>query len=121
MLIQGETGTASEPHAIHALSTRAAKNSSPCIAKAFSPQLLESELFGHEKGAFTGAFERRIGRFRTGAGNAFLDEIGEIDENTQVKILRVLGERTFERVGGNQTLETDVRLIAATNKDPPHW
>jgi len=120
VLIQGETGTGKElaAHAIHALSTRAAKKFIAVHCKAFSPQLLESELFGHEKGAFTGAFERRIGRFEQAAGGTlFLDEIGEIDENTQVKILRVLGERTFERVGGNQTLETDVRLIAATNKD----
>ena len=120
VLIQGETGTGKElaAHAIHALSTRAAKKFIAVHCKAFSPQLLESELFGHEKGAFTGAFERRIGRFEQAAGGTlFLDEIGEIDENTQVKILRVLGERTFERVGGNQTLETDVRLITATNKD----
>jgi two-component system, NtrC family, response regulator AtoC len=120
VLIQGETGTGKElaAHAIHALSTRAAKKFIAVHCKAFSPQLLESELFGHEKGAFTGAFERRIGRFEQAAGGTlFLDEIGEIDENTQVKILRVLGERTFERVGGNQTLETDVRLITATNKE----
>jgi two-component system, NtrC family, response regulator AtoC len=120
VLIQGETGTGKElaAHAIHALSTRATKKFIAVHCRAFSPQLLESELFGHEKGAFTGAFERRIGRFEQAAGGTlFLDEIGEIDENTQVKILRVLGERTFERVGGNQTLGTDVRLIAATNKD----
>jgi two-component system response regulator AtoC len=120
VLIQGETGTGKElaAHAIHALSTRAGKKFIAVHCKAFSPQLLESELFGHERGAFTGAFERRIGRFEQAAGGTlFLDEIGEIDENTQVKILRVLGERTFERVGGNQTLETDVRLIVATNKD----
>jgi two-component system, NtrC family, response regulator AtoC len=120
VLIQGETGTGKElaAHAIHALSTRVAKKFIAVHCKAFSSQLLESELFGHEKGAFTGAFERRIGRFEQAAGGTlFLDEIGEIDENTQVKILRVLGERTFERVGGNQTLETDVRLITATNKD----
>ncbi len=120
VLIQGETGTGKElaAHAIHALSTRSTKKFIAVHCKAFSPQLLESELFGHEKGAFTGAFERRIGRFEQAAGGTlFLDEIGEIDENTQVKILRVLGERTFERVGGNQTLETDVRLITATNKD----
>jgi two-component system, NtrC family, response regulator AtoC len=120
VLIQGETGTGKElaAHAIHTLSTRAGKKFIAVHCKAFSPQLLESELFGHERGAFTGAFERRIGRFEQAAGGTlFLDEIGEIDENTQVKILRVLGERTFERVGGNQTLETDVRLIAATNKD----
>ena len=120
VLIQGETGTGKElaAHAIHALSTRVAKKFIAVHCKAFSSQLLESELFGHEKGAFTGAFERRIGRFEQAAGGTlFLDEIGEIDENTQVKILRVLGERTFERVGGNQTLETDVRLITASNKD----
>jgi two-component system response regulator AtoC len=120
VLIQGETGTGKElaAHAIHTLSTRAAKKFVAVHCKAFSPQLLESELFGHERGAFTGAFERRIGRFEQASGGTlFLDEIGEIDENTQVKILRVLGERTFERVGGNQTLQADVRLIAATNKD----
>jgi two-component system response regulator AtoC len=120
VLIQGETGTGKElaAHAIHALSTRAAKKFVAVHCKAFSPQLLESELFGHERGAFTGAFERRIGRFEQASGGTlFLDEIGEIDENTQVKVLRVLGERTFERVGGNQTLHTDVRLIAATNRD----
>lgn len=120
VLIQGETGTGKElaAHAIHALSTRAAKKFIAVHCKAFSSQLLESELFGHERGAFTGAFERRIGRFEQAAGGSlFLDEIGEIDENTQVKILRVLGERTFERVGGNQTLRADVRLIAATNRD----
>jgi two-component system response regulator AtoC len=120
VLIQGETGTGKElaAHAIHALSTRAAKKFVAVHCKAFSSQLLESELFGHERGAFTGAFERRIGRFEQASGGTlFLDEIGEIDENTQVKILRVLGERTFERVGGNQMLRTDVRLIAATNRD----
>ena len=120
VLIQGETGTGKElaAQAIHTLSTRATKKFVAVHCKAFSPQLLESELFGHERGAFTGAFERRIGRFEQASGGTlFLDEIGEIDENTQVKILRVLGERTFERVGGNQTLHSDVRLIAATNKD----
>jgi DNA-binding NtrC family response regulator len=85
---------------------------------ALTPELLASELFGHEKGAFTGAFERRIGRFEQAKGGTlFLDEIGEIDSATQVKILRVLGERTFERVGGSETIQADVRLIAATNKD----
>ena len=120
VLIQGETGTGKElaARAIHSLSPRAHKNFVAVHCKAFSSQLLESELFGHEKGAFTGAFERRIGRFEQASGGTlFLDEIGEIDENTQVKILRVLGERTFERVGGNRTIETDVRLLAATNKD----
>jgi DNA-binding NtrC family response regulator len=85
---------------------------------ALAPTLLESELFGHEKGAFTGAYERRIGRFEQAQGGTlFLDEIGEIDASTQVKLLRFLGERTFERVGSNKTQSADVRLIAATNKD----
>ena len=84
---------------------------------ALAPTLLESELFGHEKGAFTGAHERRIGRFEQAQGGTlFLDEIGEIDATIQVKLLRFLGERTFERVGSNKTLTADVRLIAATNK-----
>lgn len=120
VLIQGETGTGKElaARAIHTLSPRADKKFVAVHCKAFSAQLLESELFGHERGAFTGAFERRIGRFeQAGGGTLFLDEIGEIDENTQVKILRVLGERTFERVGGNQTLKADVRVLTATNKD----
>jgi DNA-binding NtrC family response regulator len=120
VLIQGETGTGKElaARAIHALSPRAGKKFVAVHCKAFSTQLLESELFGHERGAFTGAFERRIGRFeQANGGTLFLDEVGEIDENTQVKLLRALGERTFERVGGNQTLQADVRLVAATNRD----
>lgn len=120
VLIQGETGTGKElaAQAIHALSPRAGKKFVAVHCKAFSAQLLESELFGHERGAFTGAFERRIGRFeQANGGTLFLDEIGEIDENTQVKLLRAIGERTFERVGGNQTLQADVRLVAATNRD----
>jgi DNA-binding NtrC family response regulator len=85
---------------------------------ALSAQLLESELFGHEKGAFTGAFERRIGRFeQANGGTLVLDEMGEIDATLQVKLLRVLGERTLERVGGNTTIKVDVRVIAATNKN----
>jgi len=85
---------------------------------ALSPTLLESELFGHEKGAFTGAYERRLGRFEQAqSGTLFLDEIGEIDATIQIKLLRFLGERTFERVGSNKTLSADVRLIAATNKN----
>src|SRR5207237_9646838 len=81
------------------------------------PTLLESELFGHEKGAFTGAHERRVGRFEQAhGGTLFLDEIGEIDATLQVKLLRFLGERTFERVRSNKTVTADVRLITATNK-----
>ena len=120
VLISGESGTGKElaAHAIHRLSPR---HKGPFVAvhcAALSPQLLESELFGHEKGAFTGAGERRIGRFEQAAGGTlFLDEIGEIDAATQVKILRVLGERVFERVGGNKTIPADVRLLAATNRD----
>jgi DNA-binding NtrC family response regulator len=82
------------------------------------PTLLESEMFGHEKGAFTGAHERRLGRFEQAQGGTlFLDEIGEIDASTQVKLLRFLGERTFERLGSNKTLTADVRIVAATNKN----
>src|SRR6185503_1616247 len=81
-------------------------------------ELLERELFGHEKGAFTGAHERRIGRVEQAQGGTlFLDEIGEIDASVQIKLLRFLGERTFERVGSSKTLVTDVRLVAATNKN----
>lgn len=120
VLIQGESGTGKElaAQAIHTLSPRAAQRFIAVHCRALSPQLLESELFGHEKGAFTGATERRSGRFEQASGGTlFLDEIGEIDEAIQVKLLRVLGEKTFERVGGNQTLTADVRLVAATNKD----
>src|SRR3979490_2395624 len=85
---------------------------------AIPSTLLESELFGHEKGAFTGAHERRVGRFEQAQGGTlFLDEIGEIDASIQIKLLRFLGERTFERVGSNKTLSADVRLVAATNKN----
>ncbi|MEO0453988.1 MAG: sigma-54 dependent transcriptional regulator [Verrucomicrobiota bacterium] len=120
VLIQGESGTGKElaAQAIHSLSPRKEKIIKAVHCAALSPQLLESELFGHEKGAFTGAFEKRIGRFEEAdGGTLFLDEIGEIDEQTQVKLLRVLGERKFERVGGNKVIETDVRVIAATNKN----
>jgi DNA-binding NtrC family response regulator len=120
VLVQGESGTGKElaAHAIHHLSPRAKGKFVAVHCAALTPELLASELFGHEKGAFTGAFERRIGRFEQAKGGTlFLDEIGEIDSATQVKILRVLGERTFERVGGGETLNADVRLIAATNKD----
>jgi len=120
VLIQGESGTGKEvaAKAIHSLSARSDKPFIAVHCAALSAQLLESELFGHEKGAFTGAGERRVGRFEQASGGTlFLDEIGEIDATVQVKILRVLGEKTFERVGGNQTLVSDVRLIAATNRD----
>lgn len=120
VMIQGESGTGKElaAHAIHQLSPRAAEKFLAVHCAALTPELLASELFGHEKGAFTGASERRIGRFEQAKGGTlFLDEIGEIDAITQVKILRVLGERTFERVGGSQTLQADVRLLTATNRD----
>ncbi len=121
VLIQGESGTGKElaAQAIHALSGRPKQKFVAVHCAALSPQLLESELFGHERGAFTGAVERRVGRFeQANGGTIFLDEIGEIDAATQVKLLRVLGEdRSFERVGGNAPIKVDVRLVAATNKD----
>jgi DNA-binding NtrC family response regulator len=121
VLIEGESGTGKElaAQAIHNLSRRNKARFVTVHCAALSPQLLESELFGHERGAFTGAHERRIGRFeQANGGTIFLDEIGEIDASTQVKLLRVISEeRAFERVGGNQTLRADVRLIAATNKN----
>src|SRR5712671_5449679 len=119
VLIEGESGTGKElaAHAIHNLSRRNKAKFVTVHCAALSPQLLESELFGHEKGAFTGAHERRIGRFEQAQGGTlFLDEIGEIDATIQIKLLRFLGERTFERVGSNKTLTADVRLITATNR-----
>jgi len=120
ILLLGESGTGKEliARTIHQLSPRARHPMVTVHCAALSPTLLESELFGHEKGAFTGAHERRIGRFEQAQGGTlFLDEIGEIDATVQIKLLRFLGERTFERVGSNKTLTADVRLIAATNKD----
>ncbi len=120
VLIQGESGTGKElvAHAIHRLSPRVHGPFVPVHCAALSHNLLESELFGHEKGAFTGASERRRGRFELAdGGTLFLDEIGEIDPSIQVKTLRVLEERKFERVGGQESLEVDVRLVAATNKN----
>lgn len=120
ILLRGESGTGKEviARAIHALSSR---NDAPFIkinCAALSEQLLESELFGHEKGAFTGALQQRIGRFeQANKGTLFLDEIGDISPAFQVKLLRVLQEREFERVGGNTTIKVDVRLICATNRN----
>ena len=120
ILILGESGTGKEliAKAIHQLSPRARQSMVTVHCAALAPTLLESELFGHEKGAFTGAHERRAGRFEQAQGGTlFLDEIGELDPPLQVKLLRFLGERTFERVGSNKTLSADVRLIFATNKN----
>jgi DNA-binding NtrC family response regulator len=120
VLIQGESGTGKElvAHAIHYLSPRARGPFIAVHCAALPQNLLESELFGHEKGAFTGAVERRRGRFELAEGGTlFLDEISEIDPAIQVKLLRVLEERKFERVGGQETLEADIRLVTATSND----
>jgi len=120
VLITGESGVGKElvADAIHELSPRKGKPMIKVHCAALSANLLESELFGHEKGAFTGAVSRRRGRFElANEGTLFLDEIGEIDQNIQIKLLRVLQEHEFERVGGEETIETDVRIVAATNKD----
>jgi DNA-binding NtrC family response regulator len=119
VLIEGESGTGKEliAQSIHQLSPRKPAPFVPVHCAALSAQLLESELFGHEKGAFTGATERRIGRFEeANHGTIFLDEIGEIDATVQVKLLRALGEQTIQRVGGNQVIKVDVRVVAATNR-----
>jgi two-component system response regulator HydG len=120
VLITGESGTGKGDlaRAIHALGPRAAEPFVSLHCAALAESLLESELFGHEKGSFTGADKRRAGRFeQADRGTLFLDEVGEIGMATQTKLLRVLQERTFERVGGNESIQTDVRLIAATNRD----
>jgi len=122
VLICGETGTGKEliARAIHSASRRADKPFIKVNCAALSAGLIESELFGHERGAFSGAIQRRTGRFElASSGTIFLDEIGEIPADVQVKLLRVLQEREFERVGGNQTIRTDVRVIAATNRVLP--
>jgi transcriptional regulator with GAF, ATPase, and Fis domain len=119
-LITGESGTGKEliARAIHSASRRADKPFIKVNCAALATSLIESELFGHERGAFSGAIQRRIGRFELAhTGTIFLDEVGEVSPEVQVKLLRVLQEREFERVGGNQTIKADVRVIAATNRD----
>ncbi|MDD7588579.1 sigma-54-dependent transcriptional regulator [Bullifex porci] len=120
VLITGESGVGKElvADALHSLSDRKDGPFIKVHCASLSANLLESELFGHEKGSFTGAVSQKKGRFElANGGTIFLDEIGEIDANTQVKILRVLQEREFERVGGTQTIHTDVRVVAATNRN----
>ena len=121
VLITGETGTGKEliAHAIHAFSERAEAPLVKVNCAAIPQELIESELFGHEAGSFTGASKKRVGKFeQADGGTIFLDEIGDMSLSTQAKVLRILEEQEYERVGGNQTLRTDVRVISATNKNP---
>ena len=119
VLLEGESGTGKElmAQAIHLVSARASGPFVPVNCGALPSNLIESELFGHEKGAFTGAVSRKIGRFeRANRGTLFLDEIGELPSQDQVKLLRALQERRIERVGGTGEIDLDVRIIAATNR-----